>query len=95
MAQVARRRGVASIRKTTRAGLAYSPRRLRTIEHRMWRDFLQYAIAGITSAHRRTPNAEMVVRLAAKIADQAIEECRRRRNGKAATIGFLFLSSCL
>lgn len=70
--------GGASTIRSTKAGQASSPAHLSTGDLRAWRDFLHAAIAGITSAHRRTPNPDMVVRLAAQIADRAMTECDKR-----------------
>jgi hypothetical protein len=71
--------GGASTIPSTKGGKGSSKNgALSSVEQRTWRECFIHAIAGITSAHRRSPNPDLVVRMAARIADQAIKECRRR-----------------
>lgn len=67
--------------RTTKAGQASSknPASLDGIDHKTWRECFAAAIAGAVAAHRRAPNPKIVARLAARIADHALEECRKRR----------------
>jgi hypothetical protein len=42
-------------------------------ERRLWREYYRAALTGIVAAHVHTPNPELVAKLAAKIADVAVE----------------------
>jgi len=66
--------------KTMKAGLdSSSQHKMSRYEHETWRACFAAAIAGTLSAHRGIPNPDVVIRLAATMADRAIEECRNRR----------------
>jgi hypothetical protein len=74
------RRGGGSTIKRMKAGLiALLPAKLEGDDLEIWRAYFTAAIGGVVSAHRRTPNPEAVAKLAGRIADRAIEECRLRR----------------
>lgn len=55
------------------------PELLTKLDHLCWRECFAAAIAGTVSAHRGVPNPDLVVRLAAEIADHALAQCRKRR----------------
>ena len=68
--------------KRTKAGQdSSSPRpepKLTKHAHALWRECFAAAIAGTISAHRGVPNPDVVIRLAATMADRALTECRKR-----------------
>jgi hypothetical protein len=55
------------------------PRKMSRYEHEIWRTCFAAAIAGTLGAHRGVPNPDVVIRLAATMADRALDECRQRR----------------
>lgn len=79
--------------KTTKAGrdssAAQPPQLLNPIDHQTWRECFAAAIGGTLSAHRGVPNPEIVVGLAATVADRALIECRRRRSKTKARMARL------
>jgi hypothetical protein len=64
----------------TRAGQDSTFPRHSGSDHDTWRECFAAAIAGTIAAHRTTPLVDEVVPFAAKIADLALEECRKRRS---------------
>jgi hypothetical protein len=68
--------------RVTKVGQDSYPGLLSRTDHQTWRECFAAAIAGTVSAHRSVPNPELVVRIAAKTADLALFECRRRRRTK-------------
>lgn len=71
--------GGASKTRAIRDGRDFTNRHADGDLHACWREFFQAALAGTTSAQRRTPNPAMVVRIAVTIADLATAECDIRR----------------
>jgi hypothetical protein len=69
-------RGAGSTTKHTKAGRTRA--RLNRDELQSWHAYFAAAISGIVAAHRRTPNPELVTRIASRIADRALDECRMR-----------------
>jgi hypothetical protein len=67
--------------KTTKAGpdSLLQARKMSRYEHEVWRVCFAAAIAGTLSAHRGVPNPDVVIRIAAVMADRALVECQRRK----------------
>jgi hypothetical protein len=74
-----RARGDGSTTRTTKVGKASTPR-LAHDDHKLWCACFTAAIGGIMAAHRRTPNPDLVIRLASRVADRGFQECRRRKD---------------
>lgn len=81
--------------KSTKAGLESSSHlSMKRREHEMWRACFAAAIAGTLSAHRGMPNPDVVIRLAATMADRALDECVKRYKTLLLLVCALSLSAC-